>query len=157
MSTFVGDIVTVTPLNGVFEAAWLMERGETYYMIHAANNVGKEYSSARAGTKPTYQRQQLAVASSSPPCIERYWIEAVHDQKIASNPLPPEYWSTYRDDGNMPVQSTVTYSWMAEQELHGVGMSFFADSPAGSVEGVAPPTEWFVETRVQKQQWVLDC
>ncbi|KAG6046401.1 hypothetical protein E4U39_001407 [Claviceps sp. Clav50 group G5] len=241
MSTFVGDIVTVTSLNGFFEAAWLMKRGETYYMIYAANNVGKEctptlyhaclaygtssgplgpwtyrgvilgivssttshsgavaikdqwylvYHTADAhgggnfrrsvafdkmdfddstspprirpvrqthrpepAPKPTYQRQQLAVASSSPPCIDRYWIEAVHDQKIPNNPLPPEYWSTYSDDGNIPVQSTVTYSWETEQELNGVGMSFFADSPAGSVEGVAPPTEWFVEYKSSNGSW----
>ncbi|KAG6088101.1 hypothetical protein E4U31_000297, partial [Claviceps sp. LM219 group G6] len=95
----------------------------------------------------------LAVASSSPPCIERYWVEAINDQKSPNNPLPPEYGSTYHDDGNMPVQSTVIYSWMVEQELNGVGMSFFADSPVGSVEGVAPPTECFVEYKSSNGSW----
>lgn len=167
MSTFVGETVSVTSLNGFFEAAWLMKRGETFYMLYAANNVGKEctptlyhaciaygtasrplgpwtyrgvvfgivssttshpgavviddqwylvYHTADAkgggnfrrsvafdkmyfddstwppsirpvrqnhrpepAQKPTYQRQQMAVASSAPPCIDRYWIAAIHD------------------------------------------------------------------------------
>lgn len=74
--------------------------------------------------KPTYERQHIAVASSSPPCIDRYWIEAIHDQKIPNNPLPPECWSTYADEGVIPAQSTVTYSWTTEQQLSGVAMSF---------------------------------
>ncbi|KAG6007198.1 hypothetical protein E4U43_000345 [Claviceps pusilla] len=242
MTSFVGDIVSVTTLNGFFEAPWLMKRGDTYYMLYAANNVGREctptlyhaciaYGTAssplgpwtyrgvilgivssttsHSGTfhmndqwylvyhtadarggghfrrsvafdkmefddstsppsirpikqthrpgpppKPTYERQQIAVASSSPPCIDRYWIEAIHDQKIPNNPLPPEYWSTYADEGVIPVQSTVTYSWTTEQRLSGVAMSFYADHPAGSVEGVAPPTEWFVEYKAANGSWV---
>ncbi|KAG5952018.1 hypothetical protein E4U53_001790 [Claviceps sorghi] len=241
MATFVGDIVNVTSLTGFFEAAWLMRRGETYYMLYAANKVGREctptlyhaciaYGTAssplgpwtyrgvilgivssttshsgaveikgqwylvyhtadakggghfrrsvafdkmdfddsvspprirpvrqthrpRPAPGPTYERQQTAVASSSPRCIDRYWIEAIHDQRMPKNPLPPQYWSTYVDEGDIPVQATVTYSWKTEQELDGVGMSFFADQPAGSAEGVAPPTEWFVEYQRSEGSW----
>ncbi|KAG6004127.1 hypothetical protein E4U21_001398 [Claviceps maximensis] len=241
MSTFVGDMVTVTTLTGFFEASWLMKRGETYYMLYASNSVSKEctptlyhaciaygtassplgpwtyrgvilgivssttshagavaikdqwylvYHTADAeeggnfhrsvafdkmefdestspprilpvqqthrpkpAPVPTYARQQIATVSSYPVCNNRYWLEAVHDQKVPINPLPPQYWSTYSDDGVMPTQPTLTYTWKTEQALDGVAMSFFADHPDGSVEGVAPPAEWYVDYKKSDGTW----
>jgi hypothetical protein len=40
MVTPIGPVVKVRSLTGFFEAAWLMRRGNTYYMIYADNQAG---------------------------------------------------------------------------------------------------------------------
>ncbi|WYZ39984.1 hypothetical protein EsH8_IV_000325 [Colletotrichum jinshuiense] len=42
MVTIKGDVVDVDTLTGFFEAPWIMKRGETYYMLYAANNAGED-------------------------------------------------------------------------------------------------------------------
>ncbi|KAL1617795.1 hypothetical protein SLS54_007574 [Diplodia seriata] len=42
MTTPVGDVAVVDTLSGFFEAPWLMKRGETYYMLYAANDAGPD-------------------------------------------------------------------------------------------------------------------
>ncbi|WP_116948090.1 family 43 glycosylhydrolase [Jiangella endophytica] len=40
MKTPIGSVRTVTGLTGFFEAAWIFERGGTYYLAYAGNNAG---------------------------------------------------------------------------------------------------------------------
>ncbi|KAH6683638.1 glycosyl hydrolase family 43 protein [Plectosphaerella plurivora] len=83
------------------------------------------------------------VTSLNPTPIQ-YWIAALNDERILQSPLPPDYWSSWAGDRS-PQRNVLTYTWDQAVRLNGVAMSFFADSPAGSNVGVAPPAEWYVE------------
>jgi hypothetical protein len=48
MVTPKGEEISVTALKGFFEAPWLFRRGETYYMLYAANNAGPDSNCTRA-------------------------------------------------------------------------------------------------------------
>lgn len=101
---------------------------------------------------PTRNRAQLASATSNPIPAPQYWIEAIHDQKVPVNPLPPEYWSSYNGDNNQQ-DCTLTYSWNSTVSLNQTSMVFFADQPAGSGIGVAPPASWYVEYLTSSGAW----
>ncbi|KAF9890097.1 hypothetical protein FE257_006258 [Aspergillus nanangensis] len=62
MVTVKGSVVEVTSLTGYFEAPWLMKRGETYYMIYAANNVSPD----AVCTPTSYHACQAYGTASSP-------------------------------------------------------------------------------------------
>ncbi|KAF2162028.1 glycoside hydrolase family 43 protein [Zasmidium cellare ATCC 36951] len=101
---------------------------------------------------PTYARQQFAKATSDPVCAIQYWIDSLHDLKTPVNPLPPEYWSSY-NSADSQVKSIITYSWNTTIALNGTSMAFFADHDAGAVDGVAPPTQWWVEYKTSNGSW----
>ncbi|USW50505.1 Putative glycoside hydrolase, family 43 [Septoria linicola] len=102
--------------------------------------------------EPTRNRAQLATATDEPECAIQYWLAALNDEKINPVPLPPEIWSSYNGD-NSPVNMSLTYTWNTTQTLNGVAMVFFADQPAGSVTGVAPPVSWTVEYLTVDNTW----
>ncbi|KAL9615958.1 MAG: hypothetical protein Q9160_009118 [Pyrenula sp. 1 TL-2023] len=93
---------------------------------------------------PTRNIAPLARASSQNPTPIQYWIEAIHDQAVPANPLPPEYWSSYAG-ASSPETSTLVYEWNSTVAINGTRMVFFADQPTGSNVGVPPPREWWVE------------
>lgn len=82
----------------------------------------------------------------------QYWIAALNDERIIEVPLPPDYWSSYSGEQS-PAENVLTYTWEQEVELNGVAVSFFADNPAGSDVGVAPPAEWHAEY-LSASSWV---
>lgn len=82
-----------------------------------------------------------AVSSNVVPV--QYWIAALNDGKVRANPLPPEMWGTW--NGNNPKQSWVEYRWNKPVTIDGSRIQFFADQPAGSGIGVAPPAAWHLE------------
>lgn len=83
-----------------------------------------------------------AVASNQPIPVQ-YWINALNDGKVRANPLPPEMWGTWT--GNNPKQTWVEYRWDKPVTIDGTRIQFFADQPAGSRVGVAPPAAWHLE------------
>ncbi|KAF2428984.1 Arabinanase/levansucrase/invertase [Tothia fuscella] len=83
----------------------------------------------------------------------QYWIKAVNDGSIPTNPLPPEYWSSYAAERS-PQKSTLTLTWNTAVTLSGAAMVFFADQKVGSNVGVAPPAEWHLEYQDTSSQWV---
>ncbi|KAF1952239.1 glycosyl hydrolase family 43 protein [Byssothecium circinans] len=93
-----------------------------------------------------------AKASSVNTTPIQYWVEALHNGKIPSNPLPPDYWSSYNGNAS-PRQSTLVYTWPSAVTLSGTRMVFFADQPAGSNIGVPPPASWKVEYLNSAGQW----
>ncbi|KAL9944975.1 hypothetical protein D7B24_001411 [Verticillium nonalfalfae] len=101
---------------------------------------------------PSRNVAPLAEPSSVPRTPVQYWLAALHDERVPSTPLPPDYWSAWAGEAS-PRESVLTYTWDAAVELNGVAVAFFADAPAGSDFGVAPPREWRVEYRAADGAW----
>ncbi|KAI5917987.1 glycosyl hydrolase family 43 protein [Camillea tinctor] len=76
-----------------------------------------------------------AVAESANETPIQYWIAAINDGRIETNPLPPDYWSSYAAEQS-PETSTLTLTWNETVQLNGTSMAFFADQRAGSNIGV---------------------
>jgi beta-xylosidase len=93
--------------------------------------------------RPTRNIASSASAVSSNVVPVQYWIAALNDGKVRANPLPPEMWGTW--NGNNPQQSWVEYRWAKPVTVDGSRVYFFADQPAGSGIGVAPPAAWHLE------------
>lgn len=245
MTTVVGTPVSVGGLTGYFEAPWFLKRGQTYYMLYAANNAGANspctptsyhaciaYGTASNPLGPwTFRGVILSVVSSttshpgtyelngswylvyhtadavngghfrrsiafdrlewddsaSPPKIQpiqqtwrdsltaprppsrnvaplatatsqnatpiQYWINALNDERLLANPLPPDYWCSWAGEKS-PAVNVLTYTWSQAVPLNGVAIAFFADQPAGSNVGVPPPASWYSEYLNASGSWV---
>ncbi len=93
---------------------------------------------------PTRNRAPSATATTSNvPIPLQYWIGALNDGKIPGNPLPPDLWGSWTDHN--PPQQWIEYRWQAPVTLNGSRIWFWADQPAGSGVGVAPPARWRIE------------
>lgn len=86
----------------------------------------------------------LATVESKNETPIQYWTAALNDERILSNPLPPDYWASYAAEQS-PETSVLTYTWNTTMDLNGVAVSFFADQPAGSNVGIPPPASWTAE------------
>ncbi|KAJ4357607.1 uncharacterized protein N0V89_002183 [Didymosphaeria variabile] len=118
--------------------------------------INKVVQTRRAVTAPVPTRNLAAKAKASSVNATpiQYWVEALHDGKIPSNPLPPDYWCSYDGDAS-PKTNTLIYTWSWAVALNGVRMAFFADQPAGSNIGVPPPASWKVEYLNPAGQWTV--
>lgn len=83
-----------------------------------------------------------AVASNTPIPVQ-YWIAALNDGIVRQSPLPPDMWASWT--GNNPARPWIEYRWPAPVTLNASRIRFFADHPAGSSEGIAPPAAWHLE------------
>ncbi|WP_404337651.1 family 43 glycosylhydrolase [Sphingomonas sp. MMS12-HWE2-04] len=92
---------------------------------------------------PTRNIAGAASAVSSNMVPLQYWIGALNDGKVRANPLPPEMWGTW--NGKNPQNAWVEYRWRKPVTIDGSRIYFFADQPAGSGIGVAPPASWHLE------------
>lgn len=81
--------------------------------------------------------------SSNQPLPVRYWIKALNDGIVRDAPLPPDMWGTWT--GRNPARAWIEYRWPNPVRIDGSRMRFFADQPAGSPIGVAPPAAWRLE------------
>lgn len=97
----------------------------------------------RAGPPPQPTRNialgATATASNEPIPVQ-YWIKALNDGVAPTAPLPPDMWGNWRGDN--PAQEVLEYRWDTPVEINGSRIWFFADQPAGSGIGVAPPKDW---------------
>lgn len=84
----------------------------------------------------------FATASNLPIPLQ-YWIGALNDGKVRSNPLPPDMWGSW--NGNNPARPWIEYRWRAPVTINGAAIHFFADQAAGAAVGVAPPARWHLE------------
>ncbi|KAF5526300.1 Arabinoxylan arabinofuranohydrolase [Colletotrichum aenigma] len=94
-----------------------------------------------------------AVASSVNQTPIQYWTKSLNDGWIPSNPLPPDYWSSYNGNAS-PQTNTLVLTWSSAVTLNGARMVFFADQPAGSNIGVPPPASWRLEYLNSSGAWV---
>lgn len=83
------------------------------------------------------------ITASNVPVPVRYWLRAVNDGKVRPAPLPPDMWATWSQTN--PPQQWIMYQWEQPETLKGSSFHFWADHPAGSGIGVAPPKAWRLE------------
>jgi len=98
------------------------------------------------GAPPVATRNVAAgagVTASNLPVPVQYWIAALNDGVVRASPLPPDMWGTW--SGKSPASAWVEYRWPQAVTLNASRIRFFADRPAGSGEGVAPPAKWHLE------------
>jgi hypothetical protein len=104
--------------------------------------------------KQTHEPQPLAAPSrnvapaahasaSNEPVPVQYWIKALNDGIVRANPLPPDMWASWTSHN--PPSQWIQYTWAQPVTLNGSRIFFWADHPAGSDEGVAPPADWHLE------------
>lgn len=101
----------------------------------------------RAPTPPAAPTRNVALTAwptaSNAPGPKQYWIAALNDGKVRSAPLPPDMWGNWTKQN--PASAWIEYRWPQPVTLNAARIRFFADHPAGSVEGVAPPAAWHLE------------
>ena len=83
-----------------------------------------------------------ATASNAPVPVQ-YWLAALNDGVVRANPLPPDMWSNWTRQN--PATAWIEYRWPHPVTLNASRIRFFADHPAGSDEGIAPPAAWHLE------------
>jgi len=83
------------------------------------------------------------ITASNDPVPVQYWLRAVNDGKVRPAPLPPDMWATW--SRNNPPRQWILYQWDQPETLSGSSLYFWADHPAGSGTGVAPPKSWQLE------------
>ncbi|GIH25293.1 hypothetical protein Aph01nite_36030 [Acrocarpospora phusangensis] len=92
--------------------------------------------------------QEAKATVSNEPVPTQYWIKALNDEIVRSNPLPPDMWGTWT--GSNPPQQWAQYTWDQPMRISGSQIEFWNDQPQGSGVGVAAPARWRV------QYWNLD-
>ncbi|RLP97266.1 family 43 glycosylhydrolase [Micromonospora sp. CV4] len=92
--------------------------------------------------------QAATVTVSNQPVPTQYWVKALNDEIVRSNPLPPDMWGTWT--GNNPPQQWVQYTWDQPMRISGSQIDFWNDQPQGTGAGVAAPARWRI------QYWNLD-
>jgi hypothetical protein len=92
--------------------------------------------------------QEAKVTVSNEPVPTQYWVKALNDEIVRSNPLPPDMWGTWT--GNNPPQQWVQYTWDQPMRITGSQIEFWNDQPQGTGVGVAAPARWRI------QYWNLD-
>ncbi|MDG4798033.1 family 43 glycosylhydrolase [Micromonospora sp. WMMD1082] len=93
--------------------------------------------------------QEARVSVSNEPVPTQYWVRALNDEIVRSNPLPPDMWGTWT--GNNPPQQWVQYAWDQPMRISGSQIDFWNDQPQGTGVGVAAPARWRIE------YWDLDA
>jgi len=83
-----------------------------------------------------------ATASNEPVPVQ-YWIKALNDGIVRSNPLPPDMWGSWSEHN--PARQWIQYEWAKRVTLDGSRIRFWSDQPAGSKVGVASPATWRLE------------
>ena len=93
---------------------------------------------------PTPNRAGAAsIAASNTPIPLQYWLGALNDGKVPGNPLPPDMWGNWTGDN--PASAWIEYRWPRPETIVSARIWFWADQPAGSGVGVAPPKTWRIE------------
>ncbi|MFU8872937.1 family 43 glycosylhydrolase [Micromonospora sp. SL4-19] len=87
--------------------------------------------------------QEAKVTVSNEPVPTQYWVKALNDEIVRSNPLPPDMWGTWT--GNNPPQQWVQYTWDQPVRISGSQIDFWNDQPQGSGIGVAAPARWRIQ------------
>ena len=96
---------------------------------------------------PLAPSRNIAVAAhataSNEPVPVQYWIKALNDGIVRTNPLPPDMWASWTPHN--PPSQWIEYNWAKPVTLNESRILFWSDHPAGAGEGVAPPVAWHLE------------
>ncbi|GAA0433712.1 hypothetical protein Acor_07930 [Acrocarpospora corrugata] len=87
--------------------------------------------------------QEAKVAVSNEPVPTQYWVKALNDELVRSNPLPPDMWGTWT--GSNPPQQWVQYTWDQPMRITGSQIDFWNDQAQGTGVGVAAPARWRIQ------------
>ncbi|WP_341483391.1 OmpL47-type beta-barrel domain-containing protein [Micromonospora cathayae] len=87
--------------------------------------------------------QAARVTVSNDPVPTQYWVKALNDEIVRSNPLPPDMWGTWT--GSNPPQQWVQYTWDQPMRISGSQIEFWNDQPQGTGTGVAAPARWRIQ------------
>ncbi|WP_214103805.1 OmpL47-type beta-barrel domain-containing protein [Acrocarpospora catenulata] len=87
--------------------------------------------------------QEAKVTVSNEPVPTQYWVKALNDEIVRSNPLPPDMWGTWT--GNNPAQQWVQYTWDQPMRISGSQIDFWNDQAQGTGIGVAAPARWRIQ------------
>lgn len=87
--------------------------------------------------------RSASAAASNEPVPLQYWIKSLNDGITKAAPLPPDMWGSW--SASNPAQQWIEYRWDTPVTLDGARIWFWADQPARSAIGVAPPARWHVE------------
>jgi hypothetical protein len=97
----------------------------------------------RAAPPPALTRnlagRGTATASTAPVAV-RFWIMALNDGVAKAAPLPPDMWGS--STTHNPASQWIEYRFDQPVTVNGARIRFWADQPAGSGIGVAPPKAW---------------
>ncbi|WP_406104282.1 OmpL47-type beta-barrel domain-containing protein [Micromonospora globbae] len=97
--------------------------------------------------------QEATVTVSNEPVPTQYWVKALNDEIVRSNPLPPDMWGTWTGDN--PPQQWVQYTWDQPMRISGSQIDFWNDQPQGTGVGVAAPARWRIQYwNLATGQWV---
>jgi hypothetical protein len=97
---------------------------------------------AKQGDPRNVAPAAIAGASNEPVPVQ-YWIKALNDGIVRENPLPPDMWGSWKPHN--PAQQWIQYRWAQPVTVNTSRIYFWADHPAGSGEGVAPPKSWRID------------
>jgi hypothetical protein len=87
--------------------------------------------------------QEARVTVSNEPVPTQYWVKALNDEIVRSNPLPPDMWGTWTGDN--PPQQWAQYTWDQPMRIWSSQIEFWNDQPQGTGVGVAAPARWRLE------------
>ncbi|GAA4471859.1 OmpL47-type beta-barrel domain-containing protein [Phytohabitans houttuyneae] len=97
--------------------------------------------------------QEARATVSNEPVPTQYWIKALNDEIVRSNPLPPDMWGTWT--GSNPPQQWAQYTWDQPMRVSGSQIEFWNDQPQGTGVGVAAPARWRIQYwNLDSGQWV---
>jgi hypothetical protein len=101
----------------------------------------------RRPTPPPAPTRNIAAmatpTASNAPVPVQYWIKALNDGLVRNAPLPPDLWGSWTPHN--PASQWIEYRFDQPVTLNGARIRFWADQPAGSGVGVAPPKAWRME------------
>lgn len=90
-------------------------------------------------------------SASNEPIPTQYWIDALNDEAIRPNPLPPDMWGSWSAD--RPAQQWIQYDWERPVRIDSASIKFYRDVAPGTGNGVSDPSSWKLQSW-QSGSWV---
>lgn len=82
-------------------------------------------------------------SASNEPIPTQYWIDALNDEIVRPNPLPPDMWGSW--SSSRPAQQWIQYDWTRPVRVDSASIKFWRDSAPGTGDGVADPSSWVLQ------------
>jgi hypothetical protein len=82
-------------------------------------------------------------SASNEPIPTQYWIDALNDEIVRPNPLPPDMWGSW--SSVRPAQQWIQYDWERPVRIDSASIDFWRDAAPGTGDGVADPASWVLQ------------
>lgn len=90
-------------------------------------------------------------SASNEPVPTQYWIDALNDETVRPNPLPPDMWGSW--SAERPAQQWIQYDWERPVRVDSASIKFYRDVAPGTGNGVSDPSSWKLQSW-QAGAWV---